>query len=92
MNQTSSTSLCAAPAWQQAVFKVLKEGGVKQIAYVPDAGHAHAIRCAINDPEIEDIVLTTEEEGVEPCFSCKAAALAIASICSRCYKRVTFRF
>jgi sulfopyruvate decarboxylase alpha subunit len=59
----------AAPAadWQRAVFKVLKEGGVRQIAYVPDAGHAHAIRCAVDDPGIEDIVLTTEEEGVALC-------------------------
>lgn len=54
----------ATPAWQQAVFKVLKEGGVRQIAYVPDAGHSHAIRSAIADPDIEDVVLTTEEEGV----------------------------
>jgi len=60
MNHTSAP----APAWQEAVFKVLKEGGVRQIAYVPDAGHSHAIRSAIADPEIEDVVLTTEEEGV----------------------------
>jgi sulfopyruvate decarboxylase alpha subunit len=53
-----------APAWQEAVFKVLKEGAVDQIAYVPDAGHSHVIRSAIADPGIEDIVLTTEEEGV----------------------------
>ena len=56
-----------APDWQKAVFKVLKEGGVHQIAYVPDAGHSHVIRSAIADPEIEDIVLTTEEEGVAVC-------------------------
>jgi sulfopyruvate decarboxylase alpha subunit len=54
----------AAPAWQEAIFKVLKEGGVRQIAYVPDAGHSHVIRSAIADPEIEDVLLTTEEEGV----------------------------
>ena len=53
-----------APAWQEAVFKVLKQGGVDQIVYVPDAGHSHVIRSAIADPEIEDVVLTTEEEGV----------------------------
>jgi sulfopyruvate decarboxylase alpha subunit len=53
-----------APAWQQAVFNVLKQGGTRQIAYVPDAGHSHVIQCAIADPNIEDIVLTTEEEGV----------------------------
>ena len=50
--------------WQETVFKVLKEGGVDQIVYVPDAGHSHVIRSAIADPEIEDVVLTTEEEGV----------------------------
>jgi sulfopyruvate decarboxylase alpha subunit len=60
MNHASQPS----PAWQEAIFKVLKEGGVRQIAYVPDAGHSHVIRRAIADPDIEDVVLTTEEEGV----------------------------
>lgn len=59
-----SSTQAAAPDWQQAVFKALKEADVRQIAYVPDAGHAYAIRAAIADPEIEDTVLTTEEEGV----------------------------
>ncbi len=54
----------SAPKWQEDVFKVLKASGTDQIAYVPDAGHSFAIRSAIADPEIEDIVLTTEEEGV----------------------------
>ncbi len=54
----------APPKWQEAVFDVLKEGGVKQIAYVPDAGHSHVIREAKKDPSIKDVVLTTEEEGV----------------------------
>jgi len=53
-----------APAWQEAIFQVLKRGGIKQVAYVPDAGHSHAIRRVIADPEIDDVVLTTEEEGV----------------------------
>ena len=60
MHHTPTT----APAWQQDIFRVLKEGGVRQIAYVPDAGHSHVIRSAIADPDIEDVVLTTEEEGV----------------------------
>lgn len=60
MSQTPGTS----PAWQESIFKVLKAGGTKQIAYVPDAGHSHTIRAAIADPDIEDVVLTTEEEGV----------------------------
>jgi sulfopyruvate decarboxylase alpha subunit len=53
-----------AAAWQDAVFDILKEGQVRQIAYLPDAGHAHVIRRAIADPDIEDVLLTTEEEGV----------------------------
>jgi sulfopyruvate decarboxylase TPP-binding subunit len=52
------------PTWQEAVFQVLKRGQVRQVAYVPDAGHAHLIRRAIADPEISDVALTTEEEGV----------------------------
>jgi sulfopyruvate decarboxylase alpha subunit len=54
----------AAPAWQEAIFNVLQRGGTRQIAYVPDAGHSHVIRRAIADPDIQDVVLTTEEEGV----------------------------
>ncbi|KAB2870780.1 MAG: phosphonopyruvate decarboxylase, partial [Burkholderiaceae bacterium] len=57
----------ATADWQEAIFKTLKRGGVRQIAYVPDAGHAHAIQRAAADPDIEDIVLTTEEEGVALC-------------------------
>ncbi len=53
-----------AAAWPQKVFDVLKRGGVRQVAYVPDAGHAHLIRRAQADPQIRDVVLTTEEEGV----------------------------
>ncbi len=57
-------SPASAPAWQETIFDVLKQGDTRQIAYVPDAGHAHLIRRAIADPDIEDVVLTTEEEGV----------------------------
>lgn len=50
--------------WQQAVFDALKLGGIAQIAYVPDAGHSKAILAAKADPDIADVVLTTEEEGI----------------------------
>jgi sulfopyruvate decarboxylase alpha subunit len=60
MNHT----LASPPAWQEAIFDVLKAANVRQIAYVPDAGHLQVIRRAIADPEINDVVLTTEEEGV----------------------------
>ncbi|MDX6007407.1 thiamine pyrophosphate-binding protein [Cupriavidus necator] len=51
-------------AWQEAIFQALKENNVQQVAYVPDAGHSHVIKRAKADPEIRDVVLTTEEEGV----------------------------
>ena len=51
-------------AWQKDIFKVLKGRNVRQIAYLPDAGHSQVIAAAIADPHIEDVVLTTEEEGV----------------------------
>ncbi|MFT4195921.1 phosphonopyruvate decarboxylase [Ottowia sp.] len=62
-----SNSTSTAPAWQESIFKVLKAGGVRQVAYVPDAGHSHVIRSVIADPDIQDVVLTTEEEGVAVC-------------------------
>ncbi len=37
---------------------------VTQVAYVPDAGHAHLIDLSIDDPDVHSIALTTEEEGV----------------------------
>jgi sulfopyruvate decarboxylase alpha subunit len=54
----------SAAQWQESLYRVLKDGGIAQVAYVPDAGHAHLIRRVQADPDIRDIVLTTEEEGV----------------------------
>lgn len=51
-------------SWRRDVFDVLKAAGVKHIAYVPDAGHSTAIRLAEADPDINAVVLTTEEEGI----------------------------
>jgi len=59
-----ATTLPSPPDWRREVFDILKAAGVKHIAYVPDAGHATAIRLAEADPEIQDVVLTTEEEGI----------------------------
>lgn len=54
----------AAARWQDDVYQVLKQHGVKHVAYVPDAGHSTAIRMAEADPEMNAVVLTTEEEGI----------------------------
>jgi sulfopyruvate decarboxylase TPP-binding subunit len=50
--------------WQKEVFDALVAADVRQLAFVPDAGHAYTIGEARSDPRIRDVVLSTEEEGV----------------------------
>ena len=50
--------------WPDRLFETLKRGGVRQIGYVPDAGHARLIDRCRADSEIRDVVLTSEEEGI----------------------------
>lgn len=59
-----STETDAQHSWQESIFQLFKQANIKQVAYVPDAGHSHVIRRAQQDPDVRDIVLTTEEEGV----------------------------
>ena len=51
-------------AWPDQLFDVLKRADVRQVGYVPDAGHSRLIERCKADPAIRDVVLTTEEEGV----------------------------
>ena len=50
--------------WASDVYRVLKAADVRQMAYVPDAGHTTLINLFCADPEVASNVLTTEEEGV----------------------------
>jgi sulfopyruvate decarboxylase alpha subunit len=50
--------------WPDRLFEVLKTSDIRQVGYVPDAGHARLIEHCKADPDIRDIALTTEEEGV----------------------------
>src|SRR5215213_4458527 len=59
-----SSDNAAPAAWQEDIFAILKQGQVRQVAYVPDAGHAHLIRRVHADAQMRGVVLTTEEEGV----------------------------
>src|SRR3984893_2070346 len=52
------------PDWPSAIYRTLKDHGVAQISYVPDAGHSRLIELSHTDPAIKTTVLTTEEEGV----------------------------
>ncbi|HXY16412.1 MAG TPA: thiamine pyrophosphate-binding protein [Terriglobales bacterium] len=53
-----------APIWPRQIFRDLKAVGVRQVAYVPDAGHRELIRLCQSDPGIHAVSLTTEEEGI----------------------------
>jgi sulfopyruvate decarboxylase alpha subunit len=50
--------------WPERLYGALKRANIRQVGYVPDAGHARLIERCRADPEIRDVVLTTEEEGV----------------------------
>jgi sulfopyruvate decarboxylase alpha subunit len=50
--------------WQDQLFETLKGADIRQIGYVPDAGHSRLIARCKADPDIRDVVLTTEEEGI----------------------------
>ena len=53
-----------AEQWPDQLFETIKRGGVRQVGYVPDAGHARLIDRCRADADIHDVVLTTEEEGI----------------------------
>ncbi len=50
--------------WPSRLYRHLKHVGVRQMAFVPDAGHAALIDLFCADPDVSSNVLTTEEEGV----------------------------
>jgi sulfopyruvate decarboxylase alpha subunit len=50
--------------WPDAIHGALGEVEVRQVAYVPDAGHTRLIALCAGDPGMRSVPLTTEEEGV----------------------------
>ena len=53
-----------APTWPAELHRILKAADVRQMSYVPDAGHATLIEFFHADADVACNVLTTEEEGV----------------------------
>ena len=51
-------------SWQDRLYKILKNNGIKLFSYVPDAGHKILIDNATKDNSVIAIPLTSEEEGV----------------------------
>ncbi|HET7850738.1 MAG TPA: thiamine pyrophosphate-binding protein [Pseudolabrys sp.] len=53
-----------APVWPDEIFAALQRAGVRQVGYVPDAGHSRLIERCRADEKIHAVALTTEEEGI----------------------------
>jgi sulfopyruvate decarboxylase alpha subunit len=64
---TADKTIDAGPDWPLAIYHTLKKYSVKQVCYVPDAGHSRLINLSHDDPAIQTTVLTTEEEGIALC-------------------------
>ena len=60
MDDVTKTAL----QWPEAIYAQFQRVGIRQVGYVPDAGHSRLIELCVKDPDIHDVVLTTEEEGV----------------------------
>jgi sulfopyruvate decarboxylase alpha subunit len=54
----------SAGDWREDVFAALKAADIRQVGYVPDAGHARLIELCRTDPQIRAVPLTSEEEGI----------------------------
>jgi sulfopyruvate decarboxylase alpha subunit len=63
-NSDSEPTLPPDAEWPLALYEILKTADVRQMAYVPDAGHTTLIKLFNDDPGVTSNVLTTEEEGV----------------------------
>jgi sulfopyruvate decarboxylase alpha subunit len=51
-------------AWPEDIYAVLQRYDVRQVPYVPDAGHSQLIQRVLGSSTMRGIPLTTEEEGV----------------------------
>tara|TARA_Y100000746_G_scaffold209450_1_gene199113 strand:- start:165 stop:698 length:534 start_codon:yes stop_codon:yes gene_type:complete len=54
-------------SWEKDIYQSLRNAQVKQVPYVPDAGHSRVIEMVRSNSDMKPIVLTTEEEGVALC-------------------------
>jgi sulfopyruvate decarboxylase alpha subunit len=54
----------SAQIWPEEIFAILQRYDVRQVPYVPDAGHSLLIQRVLGSSTMRGIPLTTEEEGV----------------------------
>jgi len=50
--------------WPDRLYDALKRADVRQVGYVPDAGHSRLIARCHEDENMHAVSLTTEEEGI----------------------------
>ena len=53
-----------AASWPGDIFAVLEKYDVRQVPYVPDAGHSNLLQRVLASKTMRGVSLTTEEEGV----------------------------
>ena len=63
-HDSSENAAEPVPAWSEDIFSVLQRFDVRQVPYVPDAGHSQLIERVLGEPSMRAVPLTTEEEGV----------------------------
>ena len=64
MHARADTSEQQTAAWPEDIYAVLQTFDVRQVPYVPDAGHSKLIQRVLGSDTMRGITLTTEEEGV----------------------------
>jgi sulfopyruvate decarboxylase alpha subunit len=64
MHARTDTSEQQTAVWPEEIYAVLQRYDVRQVPYVPDAGHSKLIERVLGSDTMRGIPLTTEEEGV----------------------------
>ena len=60
----ASHAASQAVSWPDEIFSILQQFDVRQVPYVPDAGHSQLINRVLASSTMRGVPLTTEEEGV----------------------------
>ena len=56
--------MSAGADWPRDIHAALRAAAIRQVAYVPDAGHAQLLALCAADSAMRMVPLTTEEEGI----------------------------
>src|SRR4051812_26763250 len=64
LSETPSQTSLPTADWRDDIFAALNTADIRQVGYVPDAGHSRLIELCEADPAIRTIRLTSEEEGI----------------------------